>query len=88
MAKRGFARYRRIGVQSMEIAGLEVTPLDGLHAMARVTWDSSTRRKRDGRLVRIVFDHFYFLSLVGRKPRIFAYVATDEEAILKRHRLI
>jgi hypothetical protein len=88
MAKRGFARYRRIGVQSMGIAALEVTPLDGLHAMARVTWDSSTRRKADGRLVRIVFDHFYFLTLVGRKPRIFAYVATDEEAILKRHRLI
>ncbi|HEX2082295.1 MAG TPA: hypothetical protein VHF86_02285 [Xanthomonadaceae bacterium] len=53
-----------------------------------VTWDSSTRRKADGRPVRIVFDHFYFLTLVGRKPRIFAYVATDEEAILKRHRLI
>ena len=75
-------------MQSMEITALEVTPLDGLHAMARVTRDSSTRRKADGRPMRIVCDHFYFLTLVGRKPRIFAYVASDEEAILKRHRLI
>ncbi|TWI04639.1 hypothetical protein IP90_00772 [Luteimonas cucumeris] len=89
MARRGFSRYRRIGVQSMEISRLEVTPLqDGQHAMAQVTWDSRTVRKADGRLVRIVFDHTYFLTLVGGKPRIFAYVATDEEAILRRHRLI
>jgi hypothetical protein len=89
MAKRGFSRYRKIGVQSMEIARLAIMPLkDGLHAMASVTWDSRTVRRIDGRLVRIVFDHVYFLTLVGGRPRIFAYVATDEEAILKRHRLI
>ena len=89
MAKRGYARYRKIGVQSMDISRLDVTPLkDGQHAMAQVRWDSRTVRKTDGRFVRIVFEHTYFLTLVGGKPRIFAYVATDEEAILKRHGLI
>lgn len=44
MARRGFARYRKIGVESMLIDALEVTPLDDLHAMARLTWDSRTRR--------------------------------------------
>ena len=89
MAKRGYARYRKIGVQSMEISRLDVTPLkDGRHAMAQVAWDSRTVRKTDGRLVRIVFEHTYFLTLVSGKPRIFAYIATDEQAILKRHGLI
>jgi hypothetical protein len=89
MARRGFNRYREIGVQSMAVARLEVTPLqDGRHAMAEVTWDSRTRRRSDERMVRIVFAHTYFLTLVSGKPRIFAYVATDEEAILKRHGLI
>lgn len=88
MVKRGFAHYRRIGVESMEVSALAITPLDPLHAMARVTWDSRTRRRRDGRIVRIVFTHHYFLTLAGRKARIFAYVATDEQAIMKKHGLL
>ena len=89
MARRGFARYRRIGVESMRIASLGISPLDdGQHATARVRWDSRTRRRSDARLVRIRFTHHYFLTLAGGKPRIFAYVATDERAILKKHGLI
>jgi hypothetical protein len=89
LARRGFARYRKIGVQSMVVDALEITPLDdGLHAMARVVWDSVTRRRSDGKPVRILFAHTYFLTLVGGKPRIFVYVATDERAILKKHGLI
>ena len=88
MARRGFARYRKLGVESMVIERLDVTPLDGLHAMARVKWDSRTRRRSDGRLVRIRFVHHYFLTLHGSQPKIFAYVATDEQAIMKKHGLI
>lgn len=89
LARRGFARYRKIGVQSMQIGDLQITPLDdGLHAIARVVWDSLTERRRDGKRVRIRFAHHYFLTLVGGKPRIFAYVATDEAAILREHGLI
>lgn len=88
LARRGFARYRKLGVQSMDIDALEVTVLDGLHAMARVAWDSRTRRRSDGRLVRIRFVHHYFLTLARGRPRIFAYVATDERAIMKKHGLL
>jgi hypothetical protein len=88
LARRGFARYRKIGVESMLVDALEVTPLGDRHAMARVTWDSRTRRRSDGRLVRIKFVHHYFLTLLGGKARIFAYVATDEQAILRKHGLI
>ena len=88
MVKRGFARYRKLGVEAMAIDSLEVTVLDGLHAMARVMWDSRTRRRSDGRMVRIRFAHHYFLTLVGGRPRIFAYVATDERAIMKKHGLL
>jgi hypothetical protein len=88
MARRGFARYRKLGVESMVIDALEVTVLDGLHAMARVMWDSRTRRRSDGRMIRIRFAHHYFLTLVGGRPRIFAYVATDERAIMTTHGLI
>lgn len=88
MARRGFARYRKLGVESMAIDSLEVTVLDGLHAMARVMWDSRTRRRSDGRMVRIRFAHHYFLTLLGGRPRIFAYVATDEHALMKKHGLL
>jgi hypothetical protein len=88
MAKRGFARYRKLGVESMTVDALEITPLDGQHAMARVMWDSRTRRRSDGRMVRIRFAHHYLLTLVRGRPRIFAYVATDERAIMKKHGLI
>jgi hypothetical protein len=36
------ARYRKPGVASMIIDALEITPLDGLHAMARVMWIRAT----------------------------------------------
>lgn len=88
MLKRGFARYRKLGVEAMTVDELDITPLDGLHAMARVRWDSRTRRRSDGRTIRIRFAHHYFLTLADDKPRIFAYVATDEQAILKKHGLI
>jgi hypothetical protein len=88
MAKRGFARYRKLGVESMAIDALDITPLDALHAMARVMWDSRTRRRSDGRLIRIRFAHHYFLTLARGRPRIFAYVATDERAIMKKHGLL
>ena len=56
--------------------------------MAQVIWDSRTLRKSDERGVRIAFEPTYFPTLAGGKPRIFAHVATDEAAILKRHGLI
>lgn len=85
---RGFARYRKIGTVSMKIAAIETTALDKLHALAKVTWDSRYRRRKDGADVRIVFANVYLLRLQREGPRIFAYVTGDEEALLKKHRLV
>ena len=85
---RGFAHYRKIGVVSMKIAAVETTSLDKLHVMAKVTWDSRSRRRSDGADIRIVFANIYLLRLQREGPKIFAYITGDEEALLKKHRLV
>ena len=74
----GYAFYRQIGTTSMKVAGLDVTPVDDHHAMARVHW-VSTYTKQDGGTDTIEFDNVYFLTLVGKTPKIFAYVTGDEQ---------
>lgn len=88
MIGRGFAYYRKIGTVSMKIAELEVTPLDKLHALAEVTWDSRYRRRKGGAKVRIVFTNLYFVRLQRGAPKIFAYITGDEQALLKKHGLV
>jgi hypothetical protein len=38
MIPRGYAFYRRIGTERMEVRGLRVTPIDDYHAMAHTRW--------------------------------------------------
>ncbi|HSX60151.1 MAG TPA: hypothetical protein VLF18_08135 [Tahibacter sp.] len=80
----GFRHYRKIGTTAMRIAKVTVTPLDDLHLMARVRWDSRYRRK-DGVIERIEFENLYFLQMCNGEPRIFAYVTGDEAALLREH---
>ncbi len=84
---RGFAFYRKIGTRSMKISALDVLPLDALHAMATVAWDSRYRRD-DGKKVRIEFTNRYFLQLQDGEPKIFAYITGDEQKVLKENGLI
>ena len=87
MIGRGFAHYRKIGTVSMKVAKLEATPLDAIHAMAKVTWDSRYIRPKDGAKVRIVFANLYFIQFRKGVPKIFAYATGDEQALLKKHGL-
>jgi len=87
MLGRGFARYRKISMTSMRIDAIEVTALDPAHALAKVSWDSRYRRRKDGAQVRIVFANLYFLRLRPGPPKIFGYVTGDEEGVLKKHGL-
>lgn len=87
MIPQGNAFYRSIGTQSMAIAGLAITPIDDLHAMVRVSWDSRYR-KPDGAEVEIPFQVVYMVQLQGETPRIFAYVAGDEQGVLRQHGLL
>jgi hypothetical protein len=88
MIPRGYAHYRRLGTQRMEIRGLSIVPLDDHHVLARTHWWSSYRRK-SGDLVEIEFDNIYVLRIeTGQEPQIFGYITGDEQQVLKDHGLI
>jgi hypothetical protein len=78
----GWEFYRRTGMTSMEIVLIQVTPLDEIHAMARVRWDSRYR-KPDGQEEQIGFEVIYLLQIRDGVPKIFAYITGDEEKALR-----
>ncbi len=85
MIPRGFAYYKKLGTTAMNIASIVVDPIDDLHVMARVAWDS--RYQKDGREIRVPFENVYLLQLTQAGPKIFAYITGDERALLKQHGL-
>jgi hypothetical protein len=88
MIPRGYAFYRRLGTQRMEMRDLSVTSLDDFHVLARTHWWSSYRRK-SGEPVEIEFDNVYLLHIApGKEPKIFAYITGDEQQVLKDHGLM
>jgi hypothetical protein len=88
MIGRGYAHYRRLGTQRMEIRGLSIMPLDDYHVLARTHWWSSYRPK-SGASVEIEFDNIYLLHIpAGQEPKVFAYITGDEQQVLKDHGLI
>ena len=86
MLRLGFRAYRRIGTRSIDLAGLDVTPIDDMHVMAKVDWvaryDGS---KGDGQ--DIAFTNHYFLQVRDGRAKVFAYVTPDEQAALREHGL-
>ena len=80
---KGFEFHRSIGTKTMEIAGLEITTLDALHAMVKVHWDSHSL-EQDGRVVRIQFDVIYLVQTIGDQPKIFAYITGDEKVLREK----
>jgi hypothetical protein len=87
MVPRGFARYRRIGTKRMLVRSLEVTELDLMHAMARVGWHSEYTKK-SGEAVAIDFEVIYLMRVADGHPKIFAYIAGDEQKALREHGVI
>lgn len=87
MIPKGFARYRKMGIKSMHIQGKDITLLDDLHAMAIIRWQSLYDRK-DATTAAISFSVTYFVQQVKGNCKIFAYIAGDEERLLKEHGLI
>lgn len=88
MIPQGFARYRAVGGKAMRVRGIEVTELDDFNAFARVDWEFDYERQRDGHTGTVAFQNIYFLNFATGEPRIFAYVAPDEEQAMKEHGLI
>lgn len=79
---------RQVGTQSMTIGSIAVTPLDALHATARVHWIARYKRPFDGAAVSIEFDVIYLVRKVGDDPKIFGWISGDEFAALKAHGLL
>lgn len=82
---RGYRNYRKIGTTAMKVSGVKVTPIDDMHVMAHVDWDS--RYRKDGKEIRIPFTNVYMLQMSKQGPKIFAYVTGDEAEVLKAHGL-
>ena len=78
----GWEFYRRMGMTSMEIVSIHVTPLDEIHTMAKVRWNSRYRMQ-GGREEQIAFDVIYLLQIRDGVPKIFAYITGDEERALR-----
>ncbi len=83
----GYARYRAMGTRAMRIRSVRVSPIDDLHCLAHVAW-TATYARPDRAETLIDFDVHYFVQLLGGEPRVFGWVAGDEQALLREHGII
>jgi hypothetical protein len=84
--EQGLQFYKKIGSQSMKITSKEITDLDDLHSMAKIGWRYTAIK--DGREVVIDFQNIYMLVIQNNQPKIFAYIAGDEQRALKENGLM
>jgi hypothetical protein len=78
-----YVYYTKSGMRSIRIGSLNMTPLDDLHWMVTVGWESMYE-KPDGTDVPINFDVIYMVQwLKDSEPKIFASVSGDEQQALK-----
>ena len=87
----GFERYRSIGTKHMAVRGVEVTPIDDFHALARVQCRASYVRNSDQQPIDLDFQVAYLVqNLTPEQPdawRVFAFVTGDERGEYERHGL-
>lgn len=79
--------YRQVGTRAMRLEGIDTTPIDTQHVMARVHWLGEFRRD-DGTDVNIRFDVVYFVRMTGDVLRIFGYVTGDAVRALRENGLL
>lgn len=82
--KAGYARYREMGMKVMQLLAVRPIGLDEHHYVARVRWKAIYGR-RHGPDANVEFDVHYFLQMGERGPKVFGWVAGDEEALLREH---
>ncbi|HMJ70870.1 MAG TPA: hypothetical protein VK508_18335 [Cyclobacteriaceae bacterium] len=84
--KQGFQFYRGIGSKGMNITSKDISLIDDLHASVKVYWRYTF--EKEGAEGAIDFHNIYFTTSVDGEPKIFAYIAGDEQKALKEHGLI
>jgi hypothetical protein len=83
----GYAHYREMGTKQMRLRDLRLSSIDELHCLAHVGWSASYSRPRQPD-VTIDFDVHYLIQKLGDEPKVFGWVAGDEQALLKEHGII
>jgi hypothetical protein len=84
---KGFEYYRSIGTRSMQVQKLEITAIDEIHSMAKVSW-RAYYVKKDSSELNIDFNVTYFLKSIEGKLKIFCYITGDEEKAYRENGLI
>lgn len=82
MIPQGTDFYRKVGTKSMKIGSISVTPLNELHYMVKVHWESYYTKK-NGQEVGIDFDVIYLLQDINAALKVFAYITDDKQAVLQ-----
>jgi hypothetical protein len=85
--REGYAFYKAIGTQSMEVDRVAAEPLCENHDRVRVSYRAAYR-KADGTFVTIPFDVVYLLQRRAGGPKIFGFITGDEMAVYRRHGLV
>ncbi|PLP59188.1 hypothetical protein CYK37_11995 [Mesorhizobium loti] len=80
----GYAHYREIGTKDMRIRDVRVSPIDDHHCVAHVAW-AATYARDDQPDISINFEVHYLMQKVDGEPKIFGWIAGDEQELLSRH---
>ena len=86
MAK-GYERYRAMGMKDMRLRGLRISTIDQHHCVAHAAW-TATYAREDQQDTAIDFEVHYFVQQLNSEPKVFGWVAGDEQAVLKKHGII
>lgn len=83
----GHAHYRATGAKQMRIRSVRLSPIDEHHCIAHVAWTATYARKGRPDVV-MDFDVHYFVQKLGGEPKVFGWVAGDEQALLRTHGIV
>ncbi len=82
-----YESQRRLGAIAMQLADLQITPLDSYHTMAKIRWHTIYHTP-DGDTTTLAFDEIYFVQTRDGAIRVFARITGDQEGLLKQHGVI
>lgn len=80
----GYARYRALGTKDMRMRALRISPIDEHHCVAHVAW-TATYARADRPDTAIDFEVHYLVQQLDGEPKVFGWVAGDEQALLRQH---
>lgn len=83
----GYEQYRKIGTKEMRVKSVEVTPIDELHCIARVSWTASYVPENKPQ-VDIDFDVHYLMQEINGQLRVFGWISGNEQELLKQYGVI